>query len=147
MKRARDVREQLLRLAERVEVGLSSSEDPVAIAKAMLSGYFFQAACLQKSGDAYRTVKHGQNIYIHPGSGLHKDRPKWVLYHELVLTSKEYMRQVITIKPEWLLDAAPHYFKPKEIEDLDGGGRAAGAGGSGGGKRLPKAIGRHEKTM
>ncbi len=39
--------------------------------------------------------------------------PKWVLYHELVETSKEYMRNIIVIKPEWLVEIAPHYYKPK----------------------------------
>ncbi len=123
MVRARDVRNQLVRLAERVEVKLSSSEDSVAIRKAIVAGYFFQAACLQKSGEAYRTVKHSQSIFIHPGSGLHKERPKWVIYHELVLTSKEFMRQVVEIAPEWLLEAAPHYFKANEIEELSRGGK------------------------
>ena len=27
------------------------------------------------------------------------------------------MRQVIEIKPEWLVEIAPHYYKKKEIED------------------------------
>ena len=37
--------------------------------------------------------------------------PKWVIYHELVYTTKEYMRSVIDINPEWLLEIAPHYYK------------------------------------
>ena len=32
------------------------------------------------------------------------------MYHELVFTSKEYMRQVVEIKPEWLVEIAPHYY-------------------------------------
>jgi len=39
------------------------------------------------------------------------------VYHELVSTSKEYMRQVIEIEPEWLLEIAPHYYKPIDIVD------------------------------
>ena len=35
---------------------------------------------------------------------------------ELVFTTKEYMRQVIEIKPEWLIEIAPHFYKKKEIE-------------------------------
>jgi pre-mRNA-splicing factor ATP-dependent RNA helicase DHX16 len=31
-------------------------------------------------------------------------KPRWVVYFELVLTSKEYMRQVMEIQPNWLLD-------------------------------------------
>ena len=40
-----------------------------------------------------------------------------VVYFELVYTSKEYMRQVSEIKPEWLVEIAPHYYKMKDIED------------------------------
>lgn len=133
IKRARDVREQLLRLADRAEVRSCSSNDISAIRKALLSGYFFQTACLQQNGESYRTIKHGQSIYIHPSSVLYKDRPKWLMYHELVLTTKEYMRQASEIKSEWLLDIAPHYFKARDIENLDRGNTA---------KKVPKTLGR-----
>jgi pre-mRNA-splicing factor ATP-dependent RNA helicase DHX16 len=43
--------------------------------------------------------------------------PKWVIYHELVLTSKEFMRSVIEIDPKWLLEIAPHYYKRSDIEE------------------------------
>ncbi len=41
--------------------------------------------------------------------------PKWVIYHELVFTTKEFMRNVIEINPEWLLEIAPHYYKQQDI--------------------------------
>lgn len=34
-----------------------------------------------------------------------------VVYHELVLTTKEYMREVTTIDPRWLVEFAPAFFK------------------------------------
>ncbi len=34
--------------------------------------------------------------------------PRWVVYQELVMTSKEYMRIVSEIKPDWLVEIAPH---------------------------------------
>ena len=37
--------------------------------------------------------------------------PEWVVYHEVVNTSKEYMRNVSTINPKWLMDVAGKYFK------------------------------------
>ncbi len=39
------------------------------------------------------------------------------MYHELVFTTKEYMRQVIEIESKWLVEVAPHYYKAKELED------------------------------
>ncbi|KAK3018412.1 hypothetical protein RJ639_003433 [Escallonia herrerae] len=102
MKRARDIRDQLEGLLERVEIELTSNfNDLEAIKKAITSGYFPHSARMQKNG-SYRTVKHPQTVYIHPSSGLAQALPRWVVYHELVLTSKEYMRQVSELKPEWL---------------------------------------------
>ncbi|KAI5657057.1 hypothetical protein M9H77_25850 [Catharanthus roseus] len=94
MKRARDIRDQLASLLDRVEVELTSNfSDLEAIKMAVTSGFFPNSARLQKNG-SYRTVKSPRTVYIHPSSGLVQVPPKWVIYHELVLTSKEYMRQV-----------------------------------------------------
>jgi pre-mRNA-splicing factor ATP-dependent RNA helicase DHX16 len=129
MKRARDIRDQILGLMERCEVDLLSNPgDPEAIRKAIASGFFYHAANLQKSG-AYKTVKNPQTVHIHPSSGLSEFMPRWVMYHELVLTTKEYMRVVSEIKPEWLAEIAPHYYSRKEIME-----QAA--------KKLPKALGK-----
>ncbi|KAF2566062.1 hypothetical protein F2Q68_00028410 [Brassica cretica] len=78
--------------------------------------FFPHTARLQKNG-SYRTVKHPQTVHIHPNSGLSQVLPRWVVYHELVLTSKEYMRQVTELKPEWLIELAPHYYQLKDVED------------------------------
>ncbi|KAG9129541.1 hypothetical protein Leryth_023271 [Lithospermum erythrorhizon] len=117
MKRARDIRDQLEGLLERVEIEMASnSNDLDAIKKAITSGFFPHSSRLQKNG-SYRTVKHPQTVHIHPSSGLAKVLPRWVIYHELVLTSKEYMRQVTELKPEWLVEIAPHYYQLKDVED------------------------------
>lgn len=117
MKRARDIRDQLEGLLERVEIEMMSNPgDLEAIRKAITSGYFPHCARLQKNG-SYRTVKHPQTVHIHPSSGLAQVLPRWVVYHELVLTTKEYMRQVSELKPEWLIEIAPHFYQLKDVED------------------------------
>lgn len=118
MKRARDVRDQIEGLLERVEIDPTSvgDDDHVPIRKAITAGYFYHTAQLQRSG-AYRTLKHKQAVQIHPSSSLFQLLPRWVLYHELVFTTKEFMRQVIEIEPEWLVEIAPHYYKQSEIMD------------------------------
>lgn len=129
MKRARDIRDQLEGLLERVEIELSSNlNDLEAIKKAIISGFFPHTARLQKNG-LYRTVKHPQTVHIHPSSGLAQVLPRWVVYHELVLTTKEYMRQVTELKPEWLVEIAPHYYQMKDVEDQ-------------GTKKMPRGAGR-----
>ncbi|XP_027769173.1 pre-mRNA-splicing factor ATP-dependent RNA helicase DEAH1-like [Solanum pennellii] len=93
MKKARDIRDQLEGRLERVGIDLTSNvNDLKAIKKSIISGFFPHSARLQKNG-SYRTVKHPQTGHIHPSSGLSQVLPRWVVYHELVLTTKEYMRQ------------------------------------------------------
>uniref|UniRef100_A0A7N8XEC0 RNA helicase n=1 Tax=Mastacembelus armatus TaxID=205130 RepID=A0A7N8XEC0_9TELE len=116
MRRARDVRDQLEGLMDRIEVEVVSSQgDSVPIRKAVTAGYFYHTARLSKGG--YKTVKHQQTVYIHPNSSLFEEQPRWLIYHELVFTTKEFMRQVIEIESGWLLEVAPHYYKSKELED------------------------------
>ncbi|KAI0670780.1 pre-mRNA splicing factor [Trametes maxima] len=135
LSRARDIRDQLAGLCERVEIVVGNNpntNDIAPIQKALTAGYFYNTASLQRSGDSYRTMKTNQTVYIHPSSSLFNHTPpvKAVLYYELVMTSKSYMRQIMEIKPQWLLEVAPHYFKAADLEQL-----AAGD------KKMPKAVG------
>lgn len=118
--RARDVRDQLAKLCDRVEVTISSvgANDMVPIQKSLTAGFFPNAARLQRGGDSYRTVKNGMTVYLHPSSTLFQINPKWVLFYELVLTSREYMRSNMPLQPEWLTEVAPHYHKRKDLETL-----------------------------
>jgi pre-mRNA-splicing factor ATP-dependent RNA helicase DHX16 len=117
--KARDIREQLEGLCERVEIELvSNPSDQDAICKAVTAGFFYHTAKFQKDG-AYKTIKYQHSVNVHPQSSLFKEEvpPRWVVYHELVETTKEFMRNLIVIKPEWLIEIAPHYYKPKDVED------------------------------
>jgi pre-mRNA-splicing factor ATP-dependent RNA helicase DHX16 len=40
-----------------------------------------------------------------------------LVYFELAFTTKEFMRQVAPIKPEWLIEIAPHYYQQSDVED------------------------------
>ncbi|KAI9808774.1 MAG: hypothetical protein M1825_003927 [Sarcosagium campestre] len=134
--RARDVRDQLAKLCDRVEVSVSSAgaANLPPIQKALTAGFFPNAARLQKGGDSYRTVKNGMTVYMHPSSTLFGDNaPRWCLFYELVLTSKEYMRSNLPIQPEWLVEAAPHYHKKKDLDTL------------GTDKKMPKGAGKAEE--
>ncbi|KAK7835219.1 putative pre-mrna-splicing factor atp-dependent rna helicase deah5 [Quercus suber] len=44
--------------------------------------------------------------------------PYWVIYHELVMTTKEYMREVMFIDPKWLVEMAPRFFKVADSTKL-----------------------------
>eukprot|EP01027_Heterolobosea_sp_BB2_P007011 GEZU01010493.1.p1 GENE.GEZU01010493.1~~GEZU01010493.1.p1 ORF type:complete len:563 (+),score=190.17 GEZU01010493.1:688-2376(+) len=113
MKSADNVRQQLARLMRRCDLPLVSTDftSPdyyVNIRKALVAGFFMQVAHLERNGH-YLTVKDNQVVALHPSTILgHK--PEWVLYHEFVLTTKNYIRTVTDVKGEWLLEIAPHYY-------------------------------------
>src|SRR3569833_1111947 len=57
-------------------------------------------------------------VFLHPSSALFGKQAEWVLYHELVLTTKEYMHCTTSIEPKWLVDAAPTFFKVAPTDRL-----------------------------
>jgi pre-mRNA-splicing factor ATP-dependent RNA helicase DHX15/PRP43 len=59
-----------------------------------------------------------QAVAIHPSSCI-DHKPEFCLYHEFVLTTKNYIRTVTDVKAEWLLEIAPEYFKPSKIKVME----------------------------
>ena len=133
MNKARDIREQLEGLCDRVEVEKNSNAGDVdVVCKALCAGYFYNTAKFSKSGD-YKTVKKQQSVYIHPSSVMFKESqenpPRWLLYFELTFTTKEYMRMVAPIRGEWLHEIAPHFYHQEDVEDARS-------------KKMPKTLGK-----
>mmetsp|Transcript_20423 Transcript_20423/g.19406 ORF Transcript_20423/g.19406 Transcript_20423/m.19406 type:complete len:81 (+) Transcript_20423:1216-1458(+) len=65
------------------------------------------------------TVKDNQVVAIHPSSTLDY-KPEWVLYNEFVLTSKNYIRIVSEVQPEWFFEIAPDYFELEGMPNCEG---------------------------
>ncbi|KAI9744942.1 MAG: DEAH-box ATP-dependent RNA helicase prp43 [Claussenomyces sp. TS43310] len=111
---ADNVRQQLKRIMEKSEIDLMSTpfEDKnyyTNIRRALLAGFFMQVAKRDGPGKTYKTVKDDQSVLLHPSTVLSHDS-EWVVYNEFVLTTKNYVRTVTSVKPEWLLDIAPLYY-------------------------------------
>jgi pre-mRNA-splicing factor ATP-dependent RNA helicase DHX15/PRP43 len=105
---ADNVRKQLLNIME--SHGLELMSTPfndknyyVNIRRALLSGFFMQVAMRESTNSkVYKTIKDNQLVMIHPSTVLESPY-EWVVYNEFVLTSKQYVRTVTNIRPEWLL--------------------------------------------
>uniref|UniRef100_A0A6B2EC10 RNA helicase n=1 Tax=Phlebotomus kandelakii TaxID=1109342 RepID=A0A6B2EC10_9DIPT len=111
LKRAQDVRKQLLGIMDRHKLDVvSAGKNTVRVQKAICSG-FFRNAAKKDPQEGYRTLVDSQVVYIHPSSALFNRQPEWVVYHELVQTTKEYMREVTTIDPKWLVEFASSFFR------------------------------------
>lgn len=111
LKRAQDVRKQLLGIMDRHKLDVvSCGKSSAKVQQAICSG-FFRNAAKKDPQEGYRTLVDSQVVYIHPSSALFNRQPEWVVYHELVQTTKEYMREVTTIDPRWLCEYAPAFFR------------------------------------
>lgn len=111
---ADNIRSQLERLMVRYNLELNSTEyeNPRYfdnIRKALAAGFFMQVAKKRSGGKGYITVKDNQDVLIHPSTVLGHDA-EWVVYNEFVLTSKNYIRTVTSVRPEWLVELAPAYY-------------------------------------
>ena len=104
LKSANNVRDQLSRIMQRFSLPLNSpafaSRDYyLLIRRALTMGFFMQVAHLERTGH-YLTVKDNQVVALHPSTSL-DHKPEWVIYNEFVLTSKNFIRTVTDIRPEW----------------------------------------------
>ena len=120
--RAVDVRKQLKRTFRRLATVLESTGsnalamlkdaenvDHITIRKCILHGYFTNVARLQPDG-TYNTLQGNDQLCLHPSSILCSYPPEWVMFHEVVHTSREYMHDASHIEPSWLLEVAPQYY-------------------------------------
>lgn len=113
MKAASKIRAQLVsqlnNLGYKVELSARRPKEYInKIKKSIVSAYFMQTAHLERAGH-YMTVKDNQVVAIHPSTTI-DHKPEWVVYHEFVLTSKNYIRICSEINPKWMLKIAPDYF-------------------------------------
>eukprot|EP00392_Amoebophrya_sp_AT5.2_P006908 g6920.t1 len=86
-----------------------------AIRKAITSGYFHNAAKMRGVGE-YINLRSSVPCHLHPTSSLYGMgyTPDYVVYHEVVLTTKEYMSHVTAVEPSWLAELGPMFFYVKE---------------------------------
>merc|ERR1711934_512717 len=78
---------------------VSCGQSTTRVQKAICSGYFRNAA-KKDPQEGYRTLVDAQMVAIHPSSALFHRQPEWVVFHEVVQTTKEYLREVTTIDPK-----------------------------------------------
>ncbi|ORY78149.1 P-loop containing nucleoside triphosphate hydrolase protein [Protomyces lactucae-debilis] len=109
--RARDIRLQLEGIMQRYRHPIvSCGRNTDKVRRALVSGFFTHAA-KRDPQEGYKTVVEGTPVYIHPSSALFGKSSEWVIYHELIATTREYMHCVTSIEPKWLPELAGAFFK------------------------------------
>jgi pre-mRNA-splicing factor ATP-dependent RNA helicase DHX38/PRP16 len=93
---------------------VSCGTDWDIIRKCICSGYYHQAAKVKGIGE-YINLRTSVTVQLHPTSSLYGlgYLPDYVIYHELILTSKEYMSTVTAVDPHWLADLGGVFYSLK----------------------------------
>ncbi|KAF8876489.1 P-loop containing nucleoside triphosphate hydrolase protein [Infundibulicybe gibba] len=125
LRKAREVRAQLedIMKFQKMEL-ISAGTDFDILRKAITAGYFHQAARVKGIGE-FVNIRSGLPTHLHPTSALYGlgYTPSYVIYHELILTSKEYMTQVTAIDAYWLAELGSVFYSVKEKNFDDKGNR------------------------
>lgn len=110
--RAIEIRSQIIKLLQKFKIKLISSEGDVdIICRCIVAGFFANAAYLHHSGN-YKTIRGEHTLHIHPSSVIYiQKQPQWVVFNEVLHTTKEYMRDITVVEASWLYELAPHYYE------------------------------------
>lgn len=109
----KEVQAQLKEICLKLNLKLEScGADTGNVRRCLAHGMFVNAAELQPDG-TYLALDTHQPVAIHPSSVLFQAKPAYVVFNELLHTSRCYMRDLCLVDADWLLDAAPEYFGRK----------------------------------
>jgi ATP-dependent RNA helicase DHX8/PRP22 len=96
---------------------ISAGRDYNRVRRAICSG-FFRNAAKKDPQEGYKTLVEGTPVYIHPSSALFNRNPEWLVYHELILTTREYCHNVTAVEPKWLVEVAPQFFRVADANKI-----------------------------
>ncbi|XP_074594607.1 ATP-dependent RNA helicase l(1)G0007 [Brevipalpus obovatus] len=125
MKKVREVRQQLREIMESLKLPIvSSGSETDCVKKCIASAYFHQAARLKGIGE-YVNMRTGMPCHLHPTSALYGMgfTPDYVVYHELLMTTKEYMHTVTSVEGAWLAELGPMFYSVKNPQRSIGSAR------------------------
>ncbi|CAD6584234.1 MAG: hypothetical protein TREMPRED_003776 [Tremellales sp. Tagirdzhanova-0007] len=96
LSRAVSIRKQLKKYLDRFGIPVVSCEgDGARLRRCLVTGYFKNAARMLPDG-TYRSAREGAALSVHPSSVMFTRKPStgWVIYHEVVETTKSFMRDL-----------------------------------------------------
>lgn len=132
LKKVREVRSQLVDIMKSLKLDIDSSGMDWDVVRKVICSSYFHNACRMKGIGEYVNLRTGIPCVLHPTSSIIAlgFSPDYVVYHELIMTSKEYMQCVTAADPLWLAELAPTFFTAKRMgENSLNNSAASGCGG------------------
>lgn len=121
LKRVVEIRNQLASmLVNQFKLKLTSCGiDTLTVRRAITSGLFPFAAYLHHSGN-YRMARGDAEVFLHPTSCLYTEKqPSWIVFGEVLHTTKLFIKDITVIDSNWLLELAPHYYHKTTVRERE----------------------------
>jgi pre-mRNA-splicing factor ATP-dependent RNA helicase DHX38/PRP16 len=121
LRKAREVRTQLEEICQQLRLPIvSCGTDWDTIRRCIVTGFFHQAARAKGIGE-YVNARTGVPLQLHPtssvsGAGV---QPAFLVFHEVIQTSKTYMHTVTAVEPHWLAELGGVFYSVRE-RDMSG---------------------------
>lgn len=90
--------------------------------KCLITGLFNNIAELQSDNHYVTISSNRQRVKIHPSSVFcDKEKPKLILFSELIATGRTYVRTVTSLESEWVTEFLPKLMRNANLANSNGG--------------------------
>jgi HrpA-like RNA helicase len=116
MRKVLEVRQQLQEYVVRSngnEQISSCGKDLSQVRKCLCAAFFIHAAVRVPNKHSYLILNEGIEVRIHPSSVIQDPLPNCVIFNQVVMTSREYIRDVCAIDHLWLTEVTPDLYREK----------------------------------
>ena len=113
LRSAKDVRQELVDMVKaevykRDQNAMQKKSISMRVRLAFLSGYFYNVAV--RCSDGYKRMTSRDVVYVFPSSAMAGKDVPFIMYHAVIMTSREFIRVVSPIEKEWLPLIAPQFY-------------------------------------
>ncbi|KAA8499003.1 Pre-mRNA-splicing factor ATP-dependent RNA helicase PRP16 [Porphyridium purpureum] len=130
MQRAAEVRRQLQDILAQLGLACAScGANWELVRRSVCEAYFWQAA-RRRNLVEYTSLRSNFPCCVHPGSALANSGylPDYLVYHELIMTQKEYMSVCTQVDPAWLVEYGARFYSfrdsTRSLRPSDAGARS-----------------------
>eukprot|EP00834_Sanchytrium_tribonematis_P001580 NODE_40_length_35084_cov_0.543519.p4 type:complete len:903 gc:universal NODE_40_length_35084_cov_0.543519:20800-18092(-) len=115
IRKAKEINFQLVELIKKANITITSCGSNLDLVRKSICSAYFHHTARMKSLNEYMNARSGVSCFLHPTSSLSSmgALPDYIVYHELLYTSKEYMQTVTSVDPLWLAELGPQFFSVK----------------------------------
>jgi ATP-dependent RNA helicase DHX8/PRP22 len=112
MDKVSEVRQQLRDYLIDLGIELTSCGREInQVRRCLCAGFFMNAAVRLPNKNMYKTLISQLEVRIHPASVLQTPFPDCLIFNQVIMTSKQYIRDVTAIDSAWLPELAPNVYR------------------------------------